>query len=62
MNRIEDMMRKEGEFDEKIDVERMKLEQQEDQAAARIRVANEKDKCCKRKKQTSYPSKSNPED
>jgi hypothetical protein len=39
---IDDMMRKEGEFDEKIDVEKMKLEQQEEQAAARIRVAQEK--------------------
>ena len=39
---IEDMMLKEGEFDEKIDVEKMKLEQQEEQAAARIRVAQEK--------------------
>jgi len=39
---MDDMMRKEGEFDEKIDVEKMKLEQQEEQAAARIRVAQEK--------------------
>jgi hypothetical protein len=39
---IDDMMRKEGEFDEKLDVEKMKLEQQEEQAAARIRVAQEK--------------------
>ena len=39
---MEDLMRKEGEFDEKLDVEKMKLEQQEEQAAARIRVAQEK--------------------
>ena len=53
----EDMTRKEGEFDEKIDFEKMKLEQQDDQAAARIRVANEKINVAKEKNRQAFAQK-----
>jgi hypothetical protein len=53
----EDMTRKEGEFDEKIDFEKMKLEQQEDQAAARIRVANEKINVAREKNKQAFAQK-----
>ena len=53
----DDMQRKEGEFDEKIDFEKMKLEQQDDQAAARIRVANEKINVAKEKNRQAFAQK-----
>ena len=53
----EDMTRKEGEFDEKIDFEKMKLEQQDDQAAARIRVANEKINVAREKNKQAFAQK-----
>ena len=53
----EDMQRKEGEFDEKIDFEKMKLEQQEEQAAARIRVANEKINVAREKNKQAFAQK-----
>jgi hypothetical protein len=56
----EDMMRKEGEFDEKIDFEKMKLEQQEEQAAARIRVANEKINVAREKNRQAILQKATP--
>jgi hypothetical protein len=56
----EDLMRKEGEFDEKIDFEKMKLEQQEDQAAARIRVANEKINVAREKNRQAILQKATP--
>ena len=39
---MEDMQRKENEFEEKIDFEKMRLEQQQDQSDDRLRVAREK--------------------
>ena len=56
----EDLMRKEGEFDEKIDFEKMKLEQQEEQAAARIRVANEKINVAREKNRQAILQKATP--
>ena len=53
----DDMQRKEGEFDEKIDFEKMKLEQQEEQAAARIRVANEKINVAREKNKQAFAQK-----
>jgi hypothetical protein len=53
-------MRKEGEFDEKIDFEKMKLEQQDDQAAARIRVANEKINVAREKNRQAILQKATP--
>jgi hypothetical protein len=38
----------------------VKLEQQDEQAAARIRVANEKINVAREKNRQAYPSKSNP--
>jgi len=39
---VESEERKSGEFDERIDLDKMKLESSEDQAEERIRIAEEK--------------------
>jgi len=41
---------KENEIDERLDIERMKLENNEDQAAERIRIAEEKLEIARKKK------------
>ena len=48
-----DMQRKSEEFDERIDVEKMKLENQEVQANKRIQVAKEKIQVSRDKLSTS---------
>jgi hypothetical protein len=48
-----DMQRKSDEFDERIDVEKMKLENQETQANKRIQVAKEKIQVSRDKLSTS---------
>jgi hypothetical protein len=41
---------RENEIDERLDIEKMKLENNEDQAAERIRIADEKLEIARRKK------------
>jgi hypothetical protein len=51
------MERKSFEFEDRIDVEKMKLENQEQQAAERIKVANEKLKIAREKNQQMFVPK-----
>jgi len=53
----QDMERKSFEFEDRIDVEKMKLENQEQQAAERIKVANEKLKIAREKNQQMFVPK-----
>jgi hypothetical protein len=50
----QDMERKTFEFEDRIDVEKMKLENQEQQAAQRIKVAEEKLKIAREKNQQAF--------
>ena len=53
----QEMERKSYEFEDRIDVEKMKLENQEQQAAERIKVANEKLKIAREKQQQAFVPK-----
>ena len=53
----QEMERKSFEFEDRIDVEKMKLENQEQQAAQRIKVAEEKLKIAREKNQQSFFTK-----
>jgi hypothetical protein len=57
MHYFKDIFRKSFEFEDRIDVEKMKLENQEQQAAERIKVANEKLKIAREKNQQMFVPK-----
>jgi len=54
---VMDMERKQDEFEDKIDVEKMKIESAEEQSAKRLQVARDKLKLTALKQNTVIPKK-----